>query len=442
MSSSSSTMDYQKPVKVKSRWTQSCQMEMMMEESQSSLDMSDTITDVSTSDLNDVTDDGSELNAIELRRSRRISSSKTDYKQLNGLKTNRKKKCIIFKTSKKRGRKKKELLNTTENGNEDNMQKSNIIIHPSVDWNCVQNFQSKVHSKSVNNINEIIDNCSSKPKIRRASLSWGFKFTNEVEDNSSILEKYSFCNFSNELKQLNLNDTLLKITSIDNQQLCDKKLDKEANIANDHMSTQAYLYVDVNCKHSDEKCNEVSNINEIEVSQANLNKQKQLDELNEHMNQLDENNTFQSNNVLVHKPLSPELKNIQYSPKNSQKKIRSKSLEVFKVKTATILKRSKSYDDMNKLKYPVDALKLKKLQIRSPKKNRRQSKRIKPNKKNLEILDDMKVPEINYDQVADKVYREHKNQLLEARINDKEFDQKLKTTNFTLVNENVYRPNR
>jgi len=87
MSSSSSHMDFQKPVKVKSRWTQSCQMEMMMEEPQSSLEnMSDTITDVLTSETNESTDNSFEPNCVELRRSRRTGSSRTDYRQLNGLK--------------------------------------------------------------------------------------------------------------------------------------------------------------------------------------------------------------------------------------------------------------------------------------------------------------------------------------------------------------------
>lgn len=451
MSSSSSPMDYQKPVKVKSRWTQSCQMEMMMEESQSSLDFSDTITDVSTSDFNDITDYGSELNNIELRRSRRTSNNKTDYRQLNGLKTIRKKKCLTFKTSKQRGCKKKQLLNTAENC-KDKTQKSNII-HP-IDWYTIKGFQSKIHSKSANNINEVIKNCPSKPKIRRASLSWEFKFTNEVEDNNSILDKCNNYNLPNELKHLNLNNTLLKITSssidepdelLNNQQLCENnKLDYEESTIKKNISTPAYSDGDVNCKYFDEKCHKVSNITELnEISSADLNKQKQLDELNISMNQSDGKKSFQSNNLLVHTPLSTELENIRNSPKNKQRKIRSKSLDVFEIKTATNFKRSKSYDDMNELKYAVfDALKLKKPQTKSPKKNRRQSKRIKPKSKNMDILDDMKIPEVNYDQVADEVYREHKNQLHQARINDKDLDEKLKITNFTLVNENVYRPNR
>lgn len=448
MSSRSSPMDYQKPVKVKSRWTQSCQMEMMMEESQSSLDMSDTITDVSASDINDIINCGPELNAIELRRSRRTNSNKTDYRQLNGLKTARKKKCMTFKTTKKRGRKKKQLLNVAENDKEDKTQKPNII-QPSIDWYNINNIQSKKHSKSVDNIYDIIENCPSRPKIRRASLSWEFKFTNEVEDNNCILEKFSYYNISNEIKHLNLKDNLLKISSsfIDNQQLCkNNKSNNEENKTNKNIPTIANSDIDfINYKHFNEKCDEVPNITEInKISSVNVEEQKHLDKLNQYMNQSDENKTSQFNNLLVCKPLSYNLDNVRYNPNNKLRKIRSKSLDSFETKTTIgIFKRSKSFDDMNLLKYSVfDPLKLKKPQTRSPKKNRRQSKRIKPKSKNMEILDDMKVPQVNYDQVADKMYKEHQNQLLEARINDKEFDQKLKATNFTLVNENIYRPNR
>ncbi|XP_025415197.1 uncharacterized protein LOC112686918 isoform X2 [Sipha flava] len=451
MSSSSSPMDYQKPVKVKSRWTQSCQMEMMMEESQSSLDMSDTITDVSTSDFNDIINCEPELNVIELRRSCRTSGNKTDYRQLNGLKTVKKKKCMTFKAAKKRGRKKEQLLSTTENYKEDKAQKSNSIIQHSIDWNNIKNIQSKKYSKSADNINEIIENCPSKPKIRRASLSWKFKYTNEVESKICILEKCINYNLSNEIMHLNLKDTLLKKSylSTDNQQLNkNNKLDNEENKTNKNtgknISTITYTDVDlVNSKHF-EKCDEESNITVInKISSVNLEEQKQLDKLNKYMNQSDENKTFQSNNLLVPKPLSSNLDHVRYNPRNKFRSIRSKSLDNFQIKTNSIFKRSKSFDDMNILKYSVfDHLKLKKRQTKSPKKNRRQSKRIKPKSKNMEILDDMKVPQVNYDQVADEMYKEYQNQLLEARINDKEFDQKLKNTNFTLVNENIYRPNR
>lgn len=449
MSSSSSPMDYQKHVKVKSRWTQSCQMEMLMEESQSSLDMSDTITDVSTSDLNESTDFNFEHNCTELRRSRRTSNNRTDYRQLNGLKKTVQKKSITSETSNKRGRKKKQPLHTTKTDKDqfkDNTsQELNIIKLPSIDWNNIKFCQSREQSKSVNNLSEIVAMVPSKP-IRRASLFWEFKFTpqNEVKDNNSILSIKNCYNLSNSMDYLNLKETLLETvsSSTDNSLLFEDNNDKNKT-TNEDTSQQLYYSDALNSKNVNGYNNEMLNFGLNNISVTNFNKQKHSDEFSTHINQSGQ--TFEVNCSTVSNLFSSELKNLRFSPIHKNRKIRSKSFDSLIIKSNDTMRRFKSYDDIDKLEnFEVDTFisTLHKLIKESIPNKRRQSKRIKPKNNYVEILDDMKVPEVNYDHVADEIYREHKNQLLEARMNDKEFNQKLESTNFTLVNENVYRPTR
>jgi len=424
MSSDSPPVDYQKPVKVKSRWTQSCQIEMLMEESQSSLDMSDTVTDVSTSDLNDSTDYSSEFNTLELSKSRKTTSNRRNYRQ-----SNQKKKIITSKNFNEKELKGNQLCNTSVIDQEDNIsQESNIIRkHVSMDWNNISIFQSK----SVNNITDIIDK-PLKP-IRRASVPWKFKFSfmKDVKDNITLLKKDDSFNFHNDFKYLNLSEMLLSK---------DNKLAKKEKTTDTNIAQQSYcLNVnDLNCRDYDSLNNKILNITELnEISTENLNKIEQSDELNldvKYCNEKDQNTNSEVSG----------LENLKSNPVCKPREIRSKSCDFELKKTNYSFKRCKSFNDLNQLKYSViDAFKLQKPEKKSPKKKRRQSKRIKPkNNYILEILDDMKVPDVNYDQVADEIYKEHKNQLLEARINDVEFDEKLKATNFTLVDENVYRPNR
>ncbi|KAL5242931.1 hypothetical protein ACI65C_010341 [Semiaphis heraclei] len=431
MSSSSPPVDYQKPVKVKSRWTQSCQIEMMMEESQSSLDMSDTVTDVSSSDLNDSTDYNSEFNSLELRKFHRITSSRTNFRQSN------KKKKISSKNFNER-HKKKQFSYTSDNDQEDTCkynisQESNIIRrHTSVDCNTISIFQSK----SVNNMSEIIDKLPSKP-IRRASLPWKFKFSfsKNIKDNIRLLEKNDYYNLSNAIEYLNLNKMLLSE---------DNKLAQKENTTDKNTSQQSYCLndCDLNCRDFDGLSNKVLNIIELnKISAENLNKHKQSGEPNMDGNQYNDKN--QNSNLVIPESFLSESENFKCNPIYKLREIRSKSCDSILEKTHHSFKRYKSVDSLNNLKDSVnDSFKLQKPVKKSPKKKRRQSKRIKPKNNYLEILDDMKVPEVNYNRVADEIYKEHKNQLLEARKNDKEFDEKLKATNFTLVDENVYRPSR
>lgn len=431
-------MNYQKHVKVKSRWLQSSQMEMMMEESQSSLDMSDSITDVSTSDINESTDHSSEPNSMELRRSHRTGNSRTDHKQLNGSKK------TSQKISTKKGHKKKQLLNTSEIGKKD-IYKENISIksniHPFLkDWNNLSNFQSRRLSKSVNSINEIGEKLTKK-FIRSSSLSWEFTFTptNEVDSNNSILNKGNYYNISNSIQKLDLNETLLKNTFLntDNHSTGklwkDDKLTYKTSTTNEKNSQELYfpknkIFNSRNCNRSNE---EVLNIELNEKLIVNSNKCEQSDVLIKHVDLYS----------------SSELKNLECYPLHKLRKIRSKSFDSFWKNTQitnnnNILRRCRSHDDIKTMKINVDVAKFKISPNKSPKKKRRQSKRIKTKNNYIEILDDLKDPEINYDQVADEIYKEHKSQLLEARMNDNEFDEKLKFTNFTLINKNIYRPNR
>lgn len=433
MSSSSPPVDYQKPVKVKSRWTQSCRIEMLIDESQSSLDMFDSITDISSSDLNDSTDYSFEFNSLELRESHRTASNETNYRQ-----SNQKKKKMSSKNVEEKEHIKKQLSNISDNDQENKFkynisQESNIIKrHTSVNWNTISIFQSK----SVNNISEIIDKLPSKP-IRRASVPWKFKFsfTKDVKDSIKLLKNEDYYNLSNAINYLNLNKMLLSE---------DNTLALKENTTNKNTSTQSYCFdvCDLNCRDFDGLSNKILNFTEPnEISTENLNKFRQSDELNVVVKQFSKK--YQNTNLEVHKSFLSESENLKYNPIYKSRKIRSKSCDSVLKKTYYSLKRCKSFDDFNKLRNSmVDGFKLQKLEKKSPKKKRRQSKRIKPKNKSIEILDDIKVPEVNYNQVADEIYKEHKNQLLEARTNDIEFDEKLKATNFTLVDENVYRPNR
>lgn len=423
MSSSSPPVDYQKPVKVKSRWTQSCQIEMMIEESQSSLDMSDNITDVSTSDLNESTDYSSEFNSIELRKSHRTKD--TNYRR-----SNKKKTTIASENSNKRGLRKNQSSNTSDIDLEDKfkcniLQDSNIIIrrHLSVDLDNITIFQSN----SDNNMSEIIDKLPSK-RIRRASVPWKFKytFTKDVKDNITLLENDNYFNFSNAINYLNLNEMQLSE---------DKKLAQKENTASKNTRQQLYC---LNFRDFDGLNNEILHITELnEISARHFSKLKVSDELN-----MDDNNdkTYQNSNLSIPKPFLSELDSLKCSPICKPREIRSKSCDSIMKKSDNLFKRYKSLNNINQIEnVEIYDLKPQKPEIKSPKKKRRQSKRIKP-KNNY--IDDLKVPEINYNQIADEIYKEHKKQLYEARINDKEFDEKLLATNFTLVDENVYRPNR
>lgn len=450
MSSSSSPMDYQKPVKVKSRWTQSCQMEMMMDESQSSLDMSDTITDVSTSDLNESTDHSSELTSMNLRRSRRIGNNRTDYRQLNGLKITRKNKSSAFKLSNKKGRKKKQLLSTTSTDNEDQCKKNvlkefNVIKSLSIDWDNITIYRSERKSKSVNDLNEVIENIPPRP-IRRASLSWGFTFTSAEKVSDSILKMGSYDNISNAIECINLNETLIAETSpsIDNKRVdIDDKLVYNENIASENVSPKSSCSVinGSNCRDFDVQTNAVLKLNTfIETDSTELN---QKTESSLESDKCDKEKTHHINHLITPKFSMSEFENFKFSLDYKPRKIRSKSVDNFTEKTINTIRRCQSYNDLNKLKNPSDfTLKLQKSHKKFAPQKRRQSKRIKPKNNCMDILDDIKVPQIDYNQVADEIYKEHKNQLHNARINDEEFDKKLKSTNFTLVNENVYRPNK
>lgn len=426
MSSGSPPMDYQKPVKVKSRWTQSCQMEMLMEESQSSLDMSDMITDVSTSDLNDISDYNSELNSVELSESCR-TSNKIDFRQLNGLKTTQKQTSTSSKISNEVVFLKKPSLNSFDIENENKLNdymlhKLNIITHPSE--NIKKIHQMKKQSMSVNNIDDIvIKNILPKP-IRRASLSWKFTFTpiNEIKNNNSYKENDIHYNFSNKVENSNLNNTLLEIitSTTSNEQLYkDNKLPTKHNTM--YENTFQKLISDINALHFGDVNEQINN--------------------NISINKLKEERTYQISNIV--KPNFSELQNVQFSSIYRSRRVRSKSLDLSTIKANNNIKRSKSYNDINKL---IDSVTIDDFKIipkkKSLKKERRQSKRIKPKDNYIELLGNIIVPVVNYDKEADEIFKEHKNQLAEARINDKEFDEKLKSTNFTLINENVYRPNR
>lgn len=436
----SSSMDNHKHVKVKSRWTQSCQMDMMTEESQSSLEMSDSITDVSTSDLNENTDNSSELTSLEVRRSRRTSSNRSSNRKFGAMKTTQQNDSITLNNPKKISINIKQPLNTTDNDKKENIHQkpNNIIDWTSVNWNNIAISQTRKKSKSVNNISRLLEKCPSKP-IRRASLSWEFPFT-------STDKRDNYYNLYNSNKHLNLSKSLVEIQSlsINYKQLCKEKICLlKKNMSNENISQKPY-YLDVdtlNCKFDDEHNKLISSVSKIEISQTNSKKQEQFDELNEHVNHFDELKTR-----TYIEPFSTELGSLRYSRPISIpmcKEIRSKSLDFLMTRTKNSFKRCISCEDMKKLENSVVVtFKLQKTQQKSPKKIRRQSKRIKPKNKSMDMFDDIIVPEVDYNQVADKIYQEHKNQLLEARIKDKEFDQKLKSTNFTLVNENVYQPDK
>ncbi|XP_025204603.1 uncharacterized protein LOC112601289 isoform X2 [Melanaphis sacchari] len=427
MSSNSPPEDYQKPVKVKSRWTQSCQIEMMMEGSQSSLDMSDTITDVSTSDLNDSTDYSSEFNPSELRKSHKNTSNRRNCRQ-----SNQSKKKISYKHFNVKEQRRRQLSNTAVVNQEDNIkynisQESNMIrSHTSVNWDNI--------SKSVNNITEI-DKLPSKP-IRRASVPWKFKFsfTNNVKDDIKLLEKDDYFNLSNAIRYLHLNEMLLSK---------DNKLAQKENTTDINISPKSYCLnvCDLNCRDFDGLSNKILNITkENENSTENLNKLKQSDELNLGVKQHNEKD--QNINLEISKICLSESENFRCNPVCKRREIRSRSCDFVLKKPYYSFKRCKSFDDLYQLKNSMIASKLQKPEKKSPKKKRRQSKRIKPKNNYAEILDDLKGSEVNFNQVAEEIYKEHKNQLIEARINDAEFDEKLRATNFTLVDENVYRPNR
>ncbi|VVC32419.1 Post-SET domain,AWS domain,SET domain,SRI, Set2 Rpb1 interacting [Cinara cedri] len=399
-------MDSLKHVKVKSRWTQSCQIDMLTEESQSSLEMSDSITDVSTSDLNENTDHSSDLNSLEVMSHK--TSNNSNRRSLNI----------------------KQSLHTSDNNKKKikHQDPKDIIEWIPINWNDISIYQTKEKSKSVGDISENIKNMPQKP-FRRASLSWKFKFTPTNERSNKYYNLY---------RPRDLSKSIFKIKYFSTNY----GLDEENSIlVNDENVSLKPCYSDINnlnCKNN-EHPKVVLNLNKLEISKTYFNKQEQSDDLNdEHVNHSNVEKTYK-----VPK-LSPiELKNLRYSRSIYRfKEIRSKSLDFLKTKT-NILKRSLSCDDIKKLENSVVVnFTCIKPQQTSPKKVRRQSKRIKPKNTNIDIFDNAQIPKVDYIKIAEEMYQDHKNQLLEARNKDKEFDQKLKSTNFTLVNENVYQPDK
>lgn len=432
MTSSSSPMNFQKHVKVKSRWLQSSQMEMMMEESQSSLDMSDTITDVLPSDINESTDCNSELKSMELRRSGRTGSSKTIYRRLNGSKTTPQKikQNLASKTPTKRSRKKLQPVNTSEI--------DEVIFKESISQ------ESNIFSPLAYKVVEIDDGQPQK-SISHTSLLGKLDLNpkNEKDSNINALDKSKHSDVSYETEHLDVNDTVLKKASIPSDDNCSSgklfenvKETNEKCTANENIPLQLH-YSKTNDFISgdfDDLENEALNIKLDTIAITNSNEHGFV-ESNKHTRVCNKEKTYQTNPVIK---FSSEFDNLKCSPSYKSKKIRSKSCDFLweKININNTLRRYKSFDDINKSENSnVDFSKFQK-------KKRRQSKRIKPKNNCIEILNDIKVPEVNYNQGADEIYAEHKNQLLIARINDKEFDEKLKFTNFTLINENVYRPNR
>lgn len=429
-------MDNHNHVKVKSRWTQFCQMNM--EESQSSLEMSDSITDVSSSDLNENTDHSFELNSLEITRSSRTSRNRTNYRQFSMIKTTQQKNLFISNNSNKNSLNIKQSLRTPVNGKKDNVHQEpkDIIEGTSVNWNHITIYQTREKSKSCNDISRLIEKCPSKP-IRRTSLSWEFTFT-------SINEGDNYYNLSNTRKHLNKIKSLelgKRSLSTNYKQLCkEEECLSKINVSDENISQKPY-YIDIdalNGKNDDGHTKVVLNMNNFEISKINSNKQEQFDDLNKHVNHSDTEKIYK-----FPKSSSAELGSSRYSRSiYKYREIRSKSLDFLMTKTKSSFKRSNSCDDIKKLENSVVTFKLQKLR-KHPKKKRRQSKRIKPKiKSSMDMFDDVKVPEVDYNQEADIIFQEHKNQLLEAQIKDKEFDQKLKSTNFTLVNENLYQPDK
>lgn len=399
MSSSDSPMNYQNPVKEKSGIVQYHQIEMIFDKIMSN----QYEPDVSIINSNGSIDYNFELSSTELRTSHSIESDSNtiDYSRSNRI----------------------EPLH-------------NIIKHSSVDWNNTKTINhSNRQFKSTNNISEVIVNVPSKP-IRRVSLSWEFKFTpnNEVNDNNSIQEIKNDYNLSNAFEDLNLKKTFLTTVSsfTVNSQLYNKDdiLTHKKKTTNENNSQQSYLLNNNDCN---DQSNEILDIEHNEISETNYSNQKQSDKLNIiHLNQQDVEKTYQ-----IHCSVGSEFKN----PSNSR--INSKSCDSVRAMTTNTIKNSKSYDYINKLDNSItDDFKLQNDKKEYSSKKLRQSNRIQLKNNYKEILDDIQISEVNYNQIADKIYREHKTQLLEARINDKEFNKKLEFINFTLVNENIYRPNK
>lgn len=437
-------MDYQKPVKVKSRWTQSCQMEMM-EESQSSLDMSDTITDVSNSDLNESTDYSFELNSVELRRSHRTENSKTDCRPLIGLRADTQKEPVTSKTINIKGEQKKQLLNTFKKDEEDKC-KDNVPSEDSngcsIDWNNITNFQSEKLSGSDDCLNKV-DKTLQKPNSQ-ASLPQNYTYTNGFGDNNSIQEED--CNLSNAIQHFNINETSLKITpsSIENKS-SDKIVHHENTACANNLQKLDYSNINsLNDRKLDEKNNGVLNNKLNEKLNSSSNIQKLFETINTSVIMCDDEKACQNSNFMVPNFSSFELNNSRCHSDLKHRKIRSKSVDSkTETKAITALRHCKSYEDVSKLKNSVVCdFKFVNTKKKSFPEKRRQSNRIKPKTNSIELLDDIKVPEVDYDKVADEIYKEHKNQLIEARTNDSEFDEKLKSTNFKLIDENLYRPNR
>lgn len=393
-------MNFQKHVKVKSRWLQSSQMEMMMEESQSSLDMSDTVTDVSTSDINESTDYSSKLKSIELRSLGRTGSSNFNHSQLNGSKIipQRIKQNLTSKTPTKKNRKKILFVNNfkiVENNCKNDSQNFNIIS-----------------SLACNN-DEIDDKLPLKSFCQiPLSSELALKPKNEKDSNLIAQDKNKQSYVSYETNHLEENNTVIKMDCIPSNDYCSSKqiFENVKNIPRQLNFSENDNFISENF---DVLKNGVSNIelNTIYLV-TNSNEQKFI--------KLNEENKYS---------------------KYKSRKMRSKSCDILwtKVNINNTIRRYKSFDDI--YKSDMSVVDFSKFQI-SQKKKRRQSKRIKPKNNCIEIFDDMIVPNVNYDQVADEIYAEHENQLLQARLNDKELDEKLKSTNFTLINENLYRPNK
>jgi len=411
-------------------------MEMMMEESQSSLEMSDTITDVSPSDINESTDCSSELKSMEARRSGRTGSSKTDYRRLNGSKTTPQKikQNLASKTPTKKSRKKLRLVNTSEIDED--------IFKESISQ------ESNILSPLAYNVVEIDDGLPQKSSRASLSRQLALNPKNEKDNNINALDKSKDSDVPYETECLDVNNTILKMASIPSDDyFSSEKLFENVKETNERCTTNESIPLQLHYSEDndfisgdiDALKNEVLNIKLDTLALTSYNEHgfvKSNKHTRTHL--CNEEKTYQTNPV---KQFPSEFENFKCYPIYKSKKVRSKSCDFLskKINVHNTFRRYKSFDDINKSENSnVDFSKFQ----TSRKKKRRQSKRIKPKNNCIEILNDIKVPEVNYDQVADEIYAEHKNQLLIARMNDKEFDEKLKFTNFTLINENLYRPNR
>ncbi|XP_050545151.1 uncharacterized protein LOC126907706 [Daktulosphaira vitifoliae] len=458
-----SQTDYQKPVKVKSRWTQSCQMEMLMEESQSSFEMSDTVIDNSTDDFNENIECNEVFRSTEVRRSsRRSGNTRTDYRQLLGLKKNKDKKVNTPKSfNLRRGRKKKHSIDLLKKENHvKDTSTSCVRVHDdsvlqksSVDWNIITVWGS---SRSV-------DIELSHKSIRRNSLSWNFKFidTNVVElpkvyneDTNQILNKNT--------KILNLHKNISEsATTINKIMLCKSnnlvdnhksEINNEFNMCNilnsnivlSKNTEEIIPHVTLDTKMYESLINSIGQQTNSLISSSNIKKlsQRKNDTITETNNFVNKNYKLDLKTHKYFTIIKDELFQSNFNPHNLRSKSVDSVLDKVKTNNFNVLKRYKSCDNFEVNHSCSKMIISLPSQVKSPTKNRRQSKRIKPKNNFIDLLDDIKVPDVNYNKVAIEISKEHEQQLLKAKCNDQEFNEALKSVNFTLINENMYRPDR